>query len=801
MKTKGSSLSFDNQHHLELNENQLSRGVFFIKRDFQLAFFSAFQSFNSTLLESILNEMQYNKELEYTFSIDGLYKSFVREELDYKDSYFEDDLRYLFRRVYAEFLISYNMQKYFLSIPEQEKLLSLIKRNDYKSKIITKLFDAVHNFLLIYCSEDRRIDYTAVYAQIYNKISFSIRVYFQEHKNDYVKKHYLNLFEYLNNKIGKIETSVFIEMIKEIERKSDLYKEGMSENYYDSLDSRLESFGIRYESSYIGSFLKQKNLSNESLLIKSFYELLEDKTVPSHILLGIYDYFRIRKNDAYIKLLLSKALEGFFNSNKINPEGVTTLLFSLENAKEIITIEAVKSQFEVNERQLDFKGLILYPIFSDGDESYYQSGLAVFDEFLDQLFGNNKNAFLSIFEDPESLLREQENYENMTKNELRSKHFYDVLKRIWQYASMSHTLKAIEPRFYEGEVSKRRFYITLGVLTELLLDTKAILFDSLNLMFQHVQSKYELDMNDSFYIEKRQPKEKELFKILKDYDIKPVNQTDYLISILDREVATLEQIERFPIIEQMGDAIYEYVVVSALLKDIANESPDTLTNSKNNYIQAKTQVVIAENMGLDKCYIHNKFLTKKVSMDSFDKSMNNIDPYNVEKEDSKSYLADSLEMLIGSVYFEFGLEEAIEFTTKIIMKNLPEIAMLIEKKIDIVFDINTLNLEKAKLFARLNPDLSLLFTGRYSIYHTFGQTLIKLFSVILIGNETLEKRKILRSASYNSSIRINNIDATDYLSIVFLNKGLEYTKEAFKKQILPTIHKNNVEKENKRIEE
>jgi len=173
----------------------------------------------------------------------------------------------------------------------------------------------------------------------------------------------------------------------------------------------------------------------------------------------------------------------------------------------------------------------------------------------------------------------------------------------------------------------------------------------------------------------------ELKQKLAAYDINATekHKSDYIISLLDRDTALIEEAKSFPILEQIGDAIYGLAVAELLFYN-----PDSLfypdyDPSGNNirerfekFTRAEAQVLISKKLGFDKLYLQIGLPAKYVEYDSiyFDYETSNEE--KLQELNKEKYLADSLEMIIGAVYIDNGLDAALRFAKQLLKETYPE---------------------------------------------------------------------------------------------------------------------------------
>lgn len=168
----------------------------------------------------------------------------------------------------------------------------------------------------------------------------------------------------------------------------------------------------------------------------------------------------------------------------------------------------------------------------------------------------------------------------------------------------------------------------------------------------------------------------ERYRILKDtlkengVGISDSRQSDYTVSLLDRKVAVAAEMERFPVLEQMGDAVYGMAVAEMLFYDPGSDR-EGMAREIESRIRASSQVKVAKKMGLDRLYLSATSMQRKYADDvlinpSFPQDYSATGDAGEEK-----YLADSLEMVLGAVCLDCGQDTAVTLAKKLIRDAYP----------------------------------------------------------------------------------------------------------------------------------
>ena len=227
---------------------------------------------------------------------------------------------------------------------------------------------------------------------------------------------------------------------------------------------------------------------------------------------------------------------------------------------------------------------------------------------------------------------------------------------------------------------------------------------------------------------------------LAEYGIVPSEErmNDYVVALLDSDVALTEERDRFPALEQLGDAMYDLAVSRLLFYNpntvLSWNRKKSIESLHEHFTRAEAQVFISKKLGFDKLFLHVGLPLKetKFDFDSFsyeDANDEQLAPFKEEK-----YLADSLEMIIGAICKDKGAVIAEKFTKDILSSAFPntmpgEIYPTKDSVNDYDIDYDYWNI---------------IFAAPYSQAHS-GHTLLwrSLCTVMLavtLGNDDKEKR-------------------------------------------------------------
>ena len=276
----------------------------------------------------------------------------------------------------------------------------------------------------------------------------------------------------------------------------------------------------------------------------------------------------------------------------------------------------------------------------------------------------------------------------------------------------------------------------------------------------------------------------ELKQILGTYNINAADEhkNDYVISLLDRDTALIEEAESFPILEQIGDAIYGLAVAELLFYD-----PDTegMAEKFEHFTRAETQVLISKKQGFDKLYLQIGLPAKYVEFDSLFYDYETFDEEKLQALNKEKYLADSLEMIIGSVYRDLGIVQAIDFAKQLLLKTFPkqlrkEVRPTEENKHNKDIDMD--------YWSRILPSPCSVMTNEL---RTLWNALDKVILIASLGTDDKDKRRYITHSFGNTAIygEDHNYGVT-WAFHDYLNNGLMSVLEKYGETIRDN-YKNN----------
>lgn len=363
-----------------------------------------------------------------------------------------------------------------------------------------------------------------------------------------------------------------------------------------------------------------------------------------------------------------------------------------------------------------------------------------------------------------------------------------TIRHIFDYPTFGYHDKIVDreavaiycPEYFSSENVWNRFYLKAFYMFKLVKNKSicfANLFEVYYDLFQFIEENTGIKTSYQRNVEGRDEKYAELKSVLAQYglNISDKYKSDYIISLLDRKVAIREESERFPIFEQLGDAVYGLAVAEILFY---NPHVERMAETFEDFIGAKKQIKMAEKLGIDKLYLSAYSLPRKYERDILinpDTESYILQQEREQLENDKKYLADSLEMIIGTICKEFGYKIALEFTKNLLREAYPaNIMFMSELHWE---DRHITNIERDYWTRILPAPYSRLDHSQDVLWRAFD----KFFKAYVLGTEDVEVRRFITN-SFRDNGLYDNIDASYEVNQVFyeyLHKGLESAVEKY----------------------
>lgn len=421
----------------------------------------------------------------------------------------------------------------------------------------------------------------------------------------------------------------------------------------------------------------------------------------------------------------------------------------------------------------DEKRGLIYPLFPGYDKNI-NVGKELFERFIVKAYGDDSNTIFEIFKDSNNLIQDAAFVdENRSKREVKLHDYleYELLGWDNKREAKEKFLGGYYKNYESDESVLGRFYYRLYLISKYTKDaSEECIFEYLFGMLSMIDEKYGTKCTYGLDQTLRDDGYEGLKKLLSKYDISVDDEykDNYVIALLDRKCATLVEAMKFAELEQLGDAIYELAV-----DNIIFYHPDSDINLDypivEKYIKATAQVDVAKKIGLDKLYI-SKLQAK------LNKKFINNEGYEIGSisNEEEKYIADSLEMVIGAIAKEFTVQKALDFATSVILEANDDL----EKPEFENFDIESLyksNHDK-DYFKKIFPSLFSNDDSDYwKEYHLIWRAVNKILRIIILGNDTIEKRNMIAHDLHVDLIPRNNRIDWQVILAYYLSYGIEET--------------------------
>ncbi len=697
-----------------------------------------------------------------------------------REPYFRDKYREIAGHAVLKAFIVNDLLQYFCEELDVDKIIKIVDRKQFDSKIIKQTEYKILAFLFLLNLSDSAQNLLA------SVIFLDIKRMIDEYDEAFIIKEMESLRKIVDKVASGVNKRCYLEFLSKSNYgniSGDL-KAYIKEKYGYILENEFEyahKHSCRYYLSYAlvnDSRVWDKNRSILDFLfyVEKFNDLQHAKKIID------YAFEELCKNPKF-KFLYDKKLPFYF--------------IELEN----ILLNSSKRCFEGKYSKLlnvtltegDAKGF-LYPLY-DGYDEMVKIGKKVFENFIANAYKNESEKVLSILSDSNNKIQDDESLEDgRSRRELTFEDYvdYEMIGYQEEYEKMLF-LKSYYDNFMTNDSVLGRFYYRIYLIQKYAKDNYSeFIFEDLYYLFEMIDFKYGTSCSYQKDEEFRDANYNALKKILLNYgfEIDDKFKPLYIISLLDRKYASIDEASHFAELEQYGDAIYDLAADNILFYDEAHNYELT-TQNHIELVKAEAQVKVAKKLGIDKIYIsklHSSLNLKFESYESYDEGLRENDPAC-----DKKYIADSLEMIIGVLAKEFGVQKALDFATTIIIESNPEYHKpeILDNTDYISMITNHWDEYLRKIFARAET----MRDSDYSYeYDELWLGLGKVIKIAIIGNETKEKRKMIANNTHwiltAASEKANYQPITKYHYIsYYLFHGIEDTIKTFK-DIVESNYKN-----------
>lgn len=665
-----------------------------------------------------------------------------------------------------------DLLQYFCDNEEDvSKIVDIIKREQVNSKIL-KSVSARISYFLSAIDYDSKSLYLALYMSVKSKIS------------DYTKKHILKTMGPLKKVIEQVASGVIDQCYLDFERQ---YRSDIS----NELDEYIKTtYGYSLNNYNYDYLIRKTDIDILSLAVvndEDFWHINDDFAKKSIIqFAGIaakYNSFSHATkivDYAFKKVCEDKKCLFLFN-NKLPLYLSDNLEMKMADSCAEIIERRFGKLFNFKLTDYEKQGLV-YPIFS-GYEAFVKEGKEIFERFITKAYCNDSSKIFEVFSDLNNLIQDESVNKNSNRRKIKLREYLEFELIGWDNERdiKEKYLSSYYDNYELDESVLGRFFYRLYLLSKFSkAASEECLFEYLFDMLSMIDEKYGTKCIYGFDQSLRDNSYEGLKNLLHRYNI-IINddyRENYVIALLDRKCASIMEASKFAELEQLGDAIYELAIYNIIFYH-PNSDIKLDHSNVDKYVKATSQVDVAKTIGIDKLYIsklHSKLNTKFIFDEGYEiNSIGNGD---------EKYIADSLEMVIGAVAKEFTVQKALDFATEIILETNKELRRpeFVEN-----FDIEALfksNYDKdylAKIYPSLfsNDDSEYLYE-----YHMLWRSINKIARIMVLGNDTKEKRTMIAHSLSEDIIPKNN--KVDWTTLVanYLYFGIDITIEKCKAIII-----------------
>ncbi len=644
----------------------------------------------------------------------------------------------LIKKGLVYFFYRESMFKFFCTEEEMLKVEECLKRGQYDSKVITI------PYMKLCVLVEKIIVKSDVTEYIYPRIEFKLQELYQEDLLRHMSKKYSTLAKVVDKCAAGVKPQCYLEM--------------RSNQYNDEL---LEYINSKY--GYSKEMLTNcvYPLWKEKSSIDVLGEIIAPDTFNSDFtdLLGFASSV-VKYNDlAHAKKIIDYA----FSEVKRLPNGKKILenklpiyhakyleqllLLINKNRLEICTKSCGIDFAKIQENE--YRGLI-YPYYNV-DHHILLEGKKLFEDLIKRQYPNHFKEVFDLLNDVNAKVDERG---TTFKDYFEFTHFDYVNEAI-------KTMNVLCEGYSSKENVLNRLYYRLYLIHKA-SNVDAAIYEYLYYPLQVINEKFEIEnayiQNESLRNEKY-----EMLKAkLKEYHLTISDEFkhEYVIALLDRKYAKPSEVQQFPVLEQMGDAIYGLACARILFY---NKNNKLSHEGLEKLVCAEGQLVVSNMLKINDMYISELQNELRTKYDENDYAIRN--EYN-----QKHYLADSLEMIIGVIAKEFGVSEAMEFATNIVLKAYPNL------EAPLIIEFNPLNIDidrdyLSKIYP--NPYAENEYEQKnYGEHIQLITALLKVINVFVYGNDTADKRRaITHSFEFLGDKKISRYQ----ILINYLYRGLEDT--------------------------
>lgn len=664
-----------------------------------------------------------------------------------------------------------------LSTEDYEKALNQFERKQYSSKLLKKLLGDF-NYLLI---RVRAIEHNDGLKKIKYYLLKSINLIAENLRQEHLNKEYLPLKQKISKICSGVNSVCYFEAEKNyFARFDDGLKKFILEKYGYNIDKALNMYSK--SDAYIckRALLDDEKFwtEHEKFDIFAFLNNIYNLNGYTHAQKVISHIFDNIISDEIGKKLIENNLPIMFINKR-------EFLSQIKEHTFMITFKRFNDIYDLNKIKNE---PIIYPLETDENvEKKLVIGKEITNEFFKEIYPNDSGRVFEFFNG--ELNKEKDFYRLDGKYTIKDMFLFHTFG-YWgngENAPEYNVAKIYSPEYFSAENMWNRIYLIAYAMVQIEKKPQKYqsnLFEIFYDLFRAIEIKFGLKTSFQRDIKSRNEAYEQLKQILKCYDIDISDKfkNDYIISLLDRKVAIMEESERFPVLEQLGDAIYNFCVAEMMFYQPADLEENSIFNSYDNFVCAEAQIKIANMLSLDKIYISSGLIMEKHTRDTLIRPNNEMFWLKEERSqirNAEKYLADSLEMIIGVICKDCGYKKAIEFTKDVIKKAYPDVftgEIYFDSEIPEGLEIDS------DYWNRIRP--CPLYQYYYNTYlsEMYSSRMWEALSKFLLTYSLGTENKTERNFITNHFARDNELFEMKYLSnksfnitmYDYLHKGLDY---------------------------
>ena len=627
---------------------------------FSVAFFDEIDEFSQ---QFVLKQLECKRKNLSSF--DDVYVSIMNEFMYNSDKrkfieQHKDEFLLFVKEVAVKYFINESVHYCLYDCEVVQKLEKLVQRKDMKSTLVKEF---LYDCGLITSFVKKSIKKDTIFQTL---ISSELNTW----SDNIILKECGDLKKVILKITGGIDNQCFIEWINESPNSNineDLEKIFINDfqynlkraNQYDTFATSFSTnlFGLSYADYIMGMeiypnkefwFLFDSRIKHSMFQLLHYIYLYNGKTYVNKIIKYIFASFNTRHP---FKTIIQNQLP-IFIYDKEYLDGL------IRNAK-MYTFDRFSKFLKLGSNN-NYK-LLFYPIYTlPNINEILSDGKKLFDDFIKYEYQEKTSEVIKIIYNLEYIIQRETHHKKETIKDCFLSKIIDMNR--YNYKD-SDIIASFFPSFFDDENITNRIFI-ISFITKQMFEKEYyqgmvyIFEDLLEMLEENLQIIPQVKINNA----NREEKYLILKNILSKYNIVPKNKENYVIAMLDRKSATYTEKEKFPVLEQIGDALYEIAVEEILF--YSSVSVNETDNEKKKYCSANSQCEIVKKMGLNNAYI--SIYNQMFEFIKLERTELIQDDYDNSKE---KYYADSFEMLLCAIYYDYGLDKTIQWIKTLFLKH------------------------------------------------------------------------------------------------------------------------------------